>query len=358
MPPPDKDQLQKVIKEMVAKIARYKGAVFNEQDTKAALIKPVLEALGWDTSDPEQVRHEFKTNPKDNPVDYALLDMRQPRLMVEAKGLGESLDDPKWVGQTLGYAAVGGAPWCVLTNGEEYRIYNATAPVAAAEKLLCKVRLTADPVEQAAQLLGLISRANLGGNLIEMLWKAQHIDRKVGAALQQLFATPDGRLVGLIRSKESGLAPKDVLNSLRRLTIRVEQPPLQYPVGRVKPAAAKRTSTQVAKPKKSRPQKSPRVYGVELADLIATSSAAARAVGLPSRSSFWVRVPPPTNSRAKNGRPSWVPNSWTWTTCGWSSAATASASTRNRTRASGSWYLPPRIILMAAGRLSRWCRAR
>jgi hypothetical protein len=269
MPPPDKDQLQRVIKDVVAKIARYKGAVFNEQDTKAALIKPVLEALGWDTSDPEQVRHEFKTNPKDNPVDYALLDMRQPRLMVEAKGLGESLDDPKWVGQMLGYAAVGGAPWCVLTNGEEYRIYNATAPVAAAEKLLCKVRLTADPVEQATQLLGLISRANLGGNIIEMLWKSQHIDRKVGAALQQLFATPDGRLVGLIRSKESGLTPKDVLNSLRRLTVRVEQPPLQYPVSRVKPAPAKTPPTQVAKPKKPRAQKSPRVYGVELADLIA-----------------------------------------------------------------------------------------
>ena len=145
MPAPDKDQLQKVLKEVVVRIARYKGSAFNEQDTKASLIKPVLESLGWDTSDPEQVRHEFKTNPKDNPVDYALLHMRLPRLMVEAKGLGESLEDPKWVGQILGYAAVGGAMWCVLTNGEEYRIYNATAPVAAADKLLCKVRLTAVP---------------------------------------------------------------------------------------------------------------------------------------------------------------------------------------------------------------------
>src|SRR5688500_17995530 len=108
MPPPDRDQLQRAIKDIVARIARYQGKTFNEQNTKAAIIEPVLEALGWDTRDPEQVHREYKTSPRDNPVDYALMLMRQPRLMVEAKGLGESLDDPRWVNQMLGYAAVGG----------------------------------------------------------------------------------------------------------------------------------------------------------------------------------------------------------------------------------------------------------
>jgi predicted type IV restriction endonuclease len=269
MPAPDKDQLQKVIKEVVARIARYRGSAFNEQDTKAALIKPVLEALGWDTSDPEQVRHEFKTNPKDNPVDYALMLMRQPRLMVEAKGLGESLEDQKWVNQMLGYAAVGGALWCVLTNGEQYRLYNATAPVAAADKLLCTVRLTTDPVEEVAQVLSLISHSNLGENRIEVVWKAQHIDRKVSAALRALFDVPDRALIRLVRSREPGLTPKDVLNSLRRLTVRVEQPPLQYPARAVKPVPAEPTQTRVARPKKSGGRKSPQAFGVKLADLIA-----------------------------------------------------------------------------------------
>ncbi len=31
-----------------------------EQDTKAALISPVLRALGWDVEDVEQVRHEYR----------------------------------------------------------------------------------------------------------------------------------------------------------------------------------------------------------------------------------------------------------------------------------------------------------
>lgn len=275
MPPPDTDKLQKVLKEVVARITRYRGSAFNEQDTKAALIEPVLESLGWDTRDPEQVRREFKTNPKDNPVDYALLLMRQPRLMVEAKGLGESLDDQRWIGQMLGYAAVGGALWCVLTNGDSYHIYNATAPVAAADKLLCKVRLTEDPNEEAAQLLSLISYSNLGENRIELVWKGQHIDRKVSAALRDTFSTPDRKLIRLIQSKATGLTPKDVLNSLRRLIIRVEQQPLHFPAGRAKLDKGRTAAMQLAKPKKARPDKSKRFYGIELKELITAGALSA-----------------------------------------------------------------------------------
>lgn len=271
MPGPGNDQLQKVIKDVVTRISRYRGSAFNEQDTKAALIKPILEALGWDTSDPEQVRHEFKTNPRDNPVDYALLHMRQPRLIVEAKGLGESLDDQRWVGQMLGYSAVGGALWCVLTNGDDYRIYNATAPVAAADKLLCKVRLSNDPIEQATLLLSLLARANVEEPVLDTLWKTQHIDRKVTTTLRELFATPDRRLVRLIRAAASGLSPRDVMNSLRRLSIRVEQPPLQFPNETTKPAIRPSPGPKGKKAAMARPKKAgKKVYGVELSELIAS----------------------------------------------------------------------------------------
>lgn len=272
MAAPGNDQLQKVIKDVVARIGRYRGSVFNEQDTKAALIKPVLEALGWDTSDPEQVRHEFKINPKDNPVDYALLHMRQPRLMVEAKGLGGLLDDPRWVNQMLGYSAVGGALWCVLTNGDDYRIYNATAPVAAADKLLCKVRLTADPIDHSTLLLSLLSRANVEEPVLDTLWKTQHVDRKVTAALQELFATTDRRLVRLLRGRESNLSPRDVMNSLRRLTIRIEQPPLKYPDAGVKPSSRPAARQGSRKEKKARDKKSRQTFGVKLSELIAAGS--------------------------------------------------------------------------------------
>jgi hypothetical protein len=35
--------------------------------------------------------------------------MRNTRLLIEAKGLGEDLSDRKWVAQILGYATMAGA---------------------------------------------------------------------------------------------------------------------------------------------------------------------------------------------------------------------------------------------------------
>lgn len=70
------------------RIARHQRENIGEQDTKAALIVPVLRALGWDVEDLEDVKLEYRRRPSDNPVDYALFLLRTPRLFIEAKALG------------------------------------------------------------------------------------------------------------------------------------------------------------------------------------------------------------------------------------------------------------------------------
>jgi hypothetical protein len=80
-------------------VKQYKTKTIGEQNTKQALIVPVLRSLGWDMEDLDEVRVEYKPRGARNPVDYALLLMRTPRLFVEAKGLGENLHDPKWANQ-------------------------------------------------------------------------------------------------------------------------------------------------------------------------------------------------------------------------------------------------------------------
>ena len=75
------------------RIGRLRGTAINEQNTKAALIAPVLRALGWDLEDVDEVCHEYRRLSSDYPVDYALLLLRTPRLFVEAKPLDANLDD-------------------------------------------------------------------------------------------------------------------------------------------------------------------------------------------------------------------------------------------------------------------------
>lgn len=125
------DALREAIRKVASRIQRFQDRSLGEQNTKASLIEPILEALGWDVRDPDEVHREFKPTPRDCPVDYALALLREPKLFVEAKGLGEMLADRKWIAQILGYATVAGIEWCVLTDGNEYRFYNAGAPVDA-----------------------------------------------------------------------------------------------------------------------------------------------------------------------------------------------------------------------------------
>src|SRR6266545_410653 len=176
------------LKQCVERVDRYRrlGQRVGESNTKAGLIEPVIAALGWDVLDPDEVHREYRRRPADNPVDYALLLSRTPRLFIEAKGLGENIDDPKWANQTISYAAVAGVEWVALTDGAEWRLYNAHAPVPVEQKLFRAVRLTGD-VDGAFELLTLLSKDNLRDNRIQELWRGFFVDRQVSAALAELF---------------------------------------------------------------------------------------------------------------------------------------------------------------------------
>jgi hypothetical protein len=216
------------------------------------------------------VFREYKPTSKDSPVDYALTILRKPRLFVEAKGLGETLSDRKWIAQVLGYATVAGVEWCVLTDGDEYRFYNATAPLDAEEKLFCTARLSTNDAGDVVRTLALISRRNMEENILDVLWTAHYVDRRVKQALHGLFSATDKALIRLIRSREPKLTPKDIQDSLRRLDLRIESvTPVPEPVQRERKTG--RPARREKPPKLQRAKASKAHFGVTLADLIRAS---------------------------------------------------------------------------------------
>jgi len=262
VPAPEKTvpaELSEALEKVRRKITRYRGQQVNEQNTKAALVQPVLRALGWDVEDIEEVQREYKRKPRDKPVDYALLVMRTPRLFVEAKALGQELSDRKWAGQILGYATVAVVEWVVLTNGDEYRIYNACAAVPVEEKLFRAVRLT-DADSPAEETLVLLSKERISGNEIERLWNAHFVDRQVRAVLERMFsADPDPSLVRLVKKRLNELSVKDVRDSLRRVQVQLDFP---MEPGVVTAAGAR------ARPVRPAQRPSPKMLGVSLGDVI------------------------------------------------------------------------------------------
>lgn len=217
------DGLHKAIDEVRLRIEQHQGKNIGEQNTKAVLINPVLRALGWDLEDLDEVVLEYKRKAMDNPVDYALMLQRTPRLFIEAKPLDGNLNDPKWAGQIMAYATVAGVQWVALTDGNEYQLYNSHAPVPVEEKLFKRTRL-ADGTD-TAETLQLLSKERMQQGLISAMWKAHFVDEQVKTALNSLLKPePSTALIRLIRKHSPNLGPAEIREGLTRMEVRFDFP--------------------------------------------------------------------------------------------------------------------------------------
>lgn len=176
----------------------------NEANTRSHLIDPVLAALGWDLWDVTVVDREYAVY-DGTILDYALLVEGKPRLFLEAKALGKTLTDPKFVSQTVNYANNEGVNWCVLTDGLRYRIFKATeSGIPMEQKLLFEVNLldaANGRLKEVADALQRIGHASIAeGRLAE--W-AERIftDVKVREALKSLIVKGSEGLFAAIESE-------------------------------------------------------------------------------------------------------------------------------------------------------------
>ncbi|MFH2048612.1 MAG: hypothetical protein ABIJ12_04115 [bacterium] len=222
-----------------------------EENTKAVLIDPILHALGWNTGELEEVCHEYRRKSKDNPVDYALFLLRKECLFIESKALEKDIDDHKWILQTLSYATSAGVEWCILTNGDEYRLYNTTAPIPAEEKLFRKFQISdSSMTDYAIETLILISKEKMGENILKVLWRAHFIDGHVKNALRQILSHDEASIIRLIKKKTQAIQPSEIRESLKRADIQIEFPimpvnitPPVVPPGVVNPTITPKTDS-------------------------------------------------------------------------------------------------------------------
>lgn len=124
------EELKKAVKQVLSRKSAVLGK--GESQTKLAMVLPIIEALGYDIWNPNEVCAEFsadvplKKNGQPEKVDYAILDEEeQPQIFIECKSVDEKLDGHE--GQLRRYfnstPSVGLA---ILTNGIEYRLFTDT----------------------------------------------------------------------------------------------------------------------------------------------------------------------------------------------------------------------------------------
>lgn len=194
-----------------------------ETPTRTIVVDPLLEALGWDVRDPDEVQLEYPTVDGKS-VDYALKINRTPVLLVEAKALEDTLDDVKAVTQVVSYAANDGIVWCVLTNGLVWRVYRSIEKCPAPDKMMYEVNLDPNAPEamdvgQAARQMWRFSQEEMAKGTLDELGEKTFTDGKVRKALQTLMADPPRALLNLVRKAtgEENLAPMRIKESLARI---------------------------------------------------------------------------------------------------------------------------------------------
>jgi predicted type IV restriction endonuclease len=109
--------LSEIIDQIKESAAQYQETLRrNEAATRAVLIDPVLQALGWDTANIYMV--EVEKTLEQTRVDYALYDRNtNVVLVVEAKPLATNLDDNSITMNIIKYAYVYKTKQILLTDG-------------------------------------------------------------------------------------------------------------------------------------------------------------------------------------------------------------------------------------------------
>ena len=129
--------LEEVLKKAVGRIRS--GALENEAQVKQAVIVPILRALDWNDSDPDEFKLEFSV--PSGRVDYALLRQGDsPLVFIEAKSLGKM--DTAGEEQVFQYATNRGVPFLILTDGDIWDFYLAMAAGVPADRRFYRAELT------------------------------------------------------------------------------------------------------------------------------------------------------------------------------------------------------------------------
>ena len=146
------ESLLELVQTLSSRIDRHGPALRqSEALTRYALIDPLLRGLGWDTSDPEMVIPEYRSG--NGSADYALLSNGRPAMIVEAKKLGEPLQDH--LEQGVRYSVTMGILYFSLTDGRIWEIYETHKPTPIDDKRIVQFDLKNHPAQVCLKALAL-----------------------------------------------------------------------------------------------------------------------------------------------------------------------------------------------------------
>ena len=120
------------------RITPLKSQNLNEEDTRGILIDPMLQVLGWNIFDVNEISRNSKTS-SGKFIDY-ILKFNEKKIYLEAKPLSSKLI-LKFQVLATNYAYEDNITFCVLTNGNRYQIFETFKRGTVSERLIIDISL-------------------------------------------------------------------------------------------------------------------------------------------------------------------------------------------------------------------------
>lgn len=191
------------LSKLEALIARLAGIDFSQSReiaTREMAVIPLIDALGWDTFNLDEVAREFSV--RSGRPDYCLRTQARNLVMIEVKRTGTEFSKDH-EDQLLRYAFDEGVPLAVLTDGLVWWLYLPTAEGTWERRRFFRINFREQPsADAAAALYRFLNRDGLvSGKAQEEArreFESQERDRRVRAALprawQRVLGDPDSLL--------------------------------------------------------------------------------------------------------------------------------------------------------------------
>ncbi|HEY7967459.1 MAG TPA: hypothetical protein VID68_10545 [Solirubrobacteraceae bacterium] len=191
---------------VVASAMQLRGPTANLANTRALVVEPMLNALGWDTTNLEQVARDWPLRGNYS-ISYALRVGDRSALFVQTMPIDVGIEDSGLVEETLDHVSGAESGWCLITNGLHYRVFKADEAVAHDNRLLFELELAevaSEPSSDAARDLALLSRESLINGSLELRGEESYIDPRVRQALLDLCRNPSASFLEAMNEAVGG----------------------------------------------------------------------------------------------------------------------------------------------------------
>lgn len=175
-------EIENQLKEILEQVVEFRtDYISNEQAVRTQLIEPILNVLGWKTSNPKFVRPNAPDEDGKIP-DYTLMKNGKTTLIVEAKNLSVDLQDKKIIDQLANYCFRSGIDFGVLTNGVKWLLFK-TFERNPKDRIVWQVNIETDKNEFVARSLSSFAYSNID-TLDKLLKKSKLLDNVWGTLIE------------------------------------------------------------------------------------------------------------------------------------------------------------------------------